>query len=163
MKLNRSDIRRLIFEVLSEAPEQSTFNLREEVKNKIMEDHLARNYGVPAGSLETDDFTGEFGHYDWNSERFGSDILKLGSNPALGESDIPVMWIRSVPSSLSMPDIPHLGKDEINAIISTINRSGGTVDPERTGYELAVTATHRMRVKGSMPKRHLNIIYLKKV
>ena len=163
MKLNRMQIRRLVEAVLNEAPEQSTFNLREEVKNKIMEDHLARIFGVPVSSLETDDFKGEFGHYDWNSERFGSDILKFGSNPALGESDIPVMWIRSVPHSLSMPDIPHLGKDEINAIISTMNRSGGTVDPERTGYELAVTATHRIRVKGSMPKSHLNIIYLKKI
>ena len=157
MKLNRRDIRKLINEVLNESPQQSAFNLREEVKNKIMEDHLARIYGVPANSLESEDFKSKFGHYDWN-DRF----LKHGRDINTEGGDIPVMWIVNIPSSLSMPDVDHVGKDEINAIISAMNRPGGTVDPKRTGYELAVTSTIRLRVKGSSSKKHLNVIYLKK-
>ena len=158
MKLNRHDIRRLIFEVLNESPQQSEFNLKGEVKNKIMKDHLARIYNVPVDSLESEDFKDKFGHYDWNDK-----FLKYGRDINTEGGDIPVMWIVNIPSSLSMPDTDHVGKDEINAIISAMNKTGGTVDPERTGYELAVSSTHRIRVKGSSPKKHLNVIYLKKV
>ena len=139
MKLNRHDIRRLIFEVLNETPQQSVFNLREEVKNKIMEDHLARIYDVPVDSLETEDFKSKFGHYDWN-EKFLSSARDINTEGG----DIPVIWMVNIPSSLSMPDVAHVGEDEINAIINTMNRPGGTVDPEKSGYELAVSSTIRL-------------------
>ena len=123
-----------------------------------MEDHLARIYGVPVDSLETEDFKSKFGHYDWNDK-----FLSSGKDINTEGGDIPVMWIVNIPASLSMPDVAHIGKDEINAIISTMNKPGGTVDPEKSGYELAMSSTIRLRVKGSSPKKHLNVLYLKKI
>lgn len=157
MKLNRHDIRRLINEVLNESTQQSAFNLREEVKNKIMEDHLARIYGVPADSLESEDFKSKFGHYDWNDK-----FLSSASDVNTEDGDIPVMWVVITPYA-DTDNRPHLGEDEINSITSTMNKPGGTVDSEKSGYELAVSSTIRMRVKGSSPKKRLHVIYLKKI
>ena len=126
-------------------------------KQELEDDDNKNDFGSYRIALESEDFKAKFGHYDWN-DRFLSSARDINTEGG----DIPVMWVVITPYA-DMDNRPHLGEDEINSIANSMNKPGGTVDPERTGYELAVSSTIRKRVKGSSPKKRLHVIYLKKV
>lgn len=174
MKLNRRDIRKLIFEVLNEEPQQSAFDLRREVRDTIIDDHLIRYYqeiypdkgistaddirvGVSMGTASPEGYitSRDWGEYDWNSKA-------LQFAKGLGESDIPVMWFASKVDREGAAGPSMLGPNALNAIISSMNKGR----MKNSGYILARTRTSNndpySEFHGQSDKS-VTVLYLKKI
>jgi hypothetical protein len=141
MKFSRSDIKKFIYAVLNEGPQQSPYDLRREVRDKFINDHLMRHFKdiYPDKSINGPDdiriarfsdderhrgysTTSSWGDYEWNDR-----ALRHGKG--IGRDDFPVIWF-------SIADF-KFGPGGLDSIIKTMN--AGTM--EGSGYVLTLTRT----------------------
>jgi hypothetical protein len=175
MKLSRKQLRQLITEVLNEAPQQSAFDLRREIRDKFVNDHLMRYYkslysdksingpdDIRIARFSNDErnrgysTTSSWGDYEWNDK-----ALRYGKG--IGRDDFPVIWF-------SRPDTPSnnfgnmFGDNALDAILHTMNKPGGPMDG--SGYELARTSTSSndpFSVYHGAADKSVTVVYMKKI
>ena len=177
MRITRRQLRQLITEVLNEAPQQSVFDLRREVRDKFIDDHLIRYFQekypdkeintaddirvAPVGGYkEPKGYTTHliWGEYDWNEKAL--EVIEAPREAERGKDDIPVIWFDRPDQKSDYYDT-IFGTNALDAILKSMN--GGMMKDSGYTLERMQTSPNSRYSSFSSGDKSVTVVYMKKI